>query len=81
MATEPYLEHPDTTDNENWTTCDRCGAKLFVDPETSQPELCSNCQSRSMKSPLVGGVAFIALGGFIVAVMLGLAIYMLMQSL
>lgn len=81
MASEPVPKQPETKDNDNWTTCERCGAKLFIEPDTGEVEPCVTCKSHSMKRPLVGGVAFIGLAGFIVVMILAAAIYMLMKYL
>lgn len=60
----------DTTEFEGlWTNCDRCGEKLFVHPESGQPELCANCKSLEKTTPLVTGGLFMIL---MIALTLGL---------
>jgi len=85
MSSNPTIDRQgtaneqDSKQNDNWTSCKQCGAKLFVDPDTGEAEPCATCKSRSMKSPLVGGVAFISLAAFIVVMILATAVYMLVQ--
>lgn len=78
MAPEPAFQDTHAVENENWTACKQCGARLLVDPQTGAAEPCAHCQSRAKKTPLLAGTALLAVAGMIVALLVALGISILL---
>ena len=63
--------------NENWGTCPKCGSPVLIDPKTGWAGACSNCASLASRTGLYAGVYWIIAG----LVVVGLTVYFCLRLL
>lgn len=50
------------TNNDNWTTCGKCGEPVLIDPNTGKAEPCANCATIASKPGVASGTLLVIAG-------------------
>ena len=70
-------QNSEVPSNENWIACPKCGAPVFVNPETGAAEKCTNCDPKAVRLALAAGGPLLLMGLIAVVVLLAFAIWLL----